>query len=106
MGLNKDSIIPWGCVFKITFPNGKIYIGSDAATEAKIDFFRYFGSPRKARSEMLNELGKYITELSPYTIQKEILYAQENIKVGDVLKIEQQFIKSFNARNPSIGYNR
>ena len=32
---NKDTVISWGYVFKITFPNGKIYVGSDTATTAR-----------------------------------------------------------------------
>lgn len=103
---NKNSIIPWGCVFKITFPNSKIYIGSDTASTAKLDFFRYFGSPQKAREEMLADLGNYIKLCEPYVLRKEILYSAENCRIGDILKIEQQFIKDFGSKNPSIGYNR
>lgn len=104
--LNRDSIIPWGYVFKITFPNNKIYIGSDTAKTARLDFFKYFGSPAKAKDDMLNELGAYLTSKEIYILKKDILYAQENVRVGDILKIEQRFIKEFNAREPSIGYNR
>jgi hypothetical protein len=31
---------------------------------------------------------------------------QENVKVGDILRVEQQYIKALNAKDPSIGYNR
>lgn len=106
MRLTKESIISWGCVFKITFPNNKIYVGSDTARTARLDYFKYFGSPVKAKSEMLEELGNYLTEQKPYVLEKEILYSQENVKVGDILKIEQQYIKRLNAKNPNIGYNR
>jgi hypothetical protein len=106
MRLTKDSIIPWGCVFKTTYPNGKIYVGSDTARNAKIDFFKYFGSPAKARSEMLLELGDYLINNEPYSLKKNILYSQENVRVGDILKKEQEFIKSLNSKNPTIGYNR
>ncbi|QTR54908.1 hypothetical protein [Thiothrix unzii] len=103
---NKDTVISWGCVFKITFPNGKIYVGSDTASTARLDFFKYFGSPRKAKTDMLHELGAYLTTGDAYVLQKEILYAQENVKVGDILRVEQQYIKALNAKDPSIGYNR
>ena len=106
MRLTKDSIIPWGCVFKTTYPNGKIYVGSDTAMNAKIDFFKYFGSPAKAKSEMLEELGDYLTSNESFALKKDILYAQENVRVGDILKKEQEFIKSLNSKNPTIGYNR
>lgn len=106
MRLNKDSIIPWGCVFKITFPNNKIYGGSDTARTARLDFFKYFGTPQKAKHEMLMELGKYLTGTEAYVVKKEILFSQENVRVGEVLQIEQQFIKALNAMDPDIGYNR
>ena len=106
MRWNKDTIIPWGCVFKITFPNEKIYVGSDTAMAARLDFFKYFGSPLKAKDEMLSDLGEYLTGKGAYVLKKEILHAQENVRVGDILQIEQQFIKSLNAKDPKIGYNR
>lgn len=106
MRLKKDSVIPWGCVFKVTYPNGKIYVGSDTAMKASLDFFKYFGSPVKAKPEMKDELGKYLLGNEPYTLTKEILFAQENVRVGDVLKIEQEQIKLLNAKDPQIGYNR
>ena len=103
---NKDTIISWGYVFKITFPNGKIYVGSDTAKTARLDFFKYFGSPSRAKADMLDELCEYLTNGCIYSLTKEILYAQENVRVGDILRIERQFIKSLNAQNPQIGYNR
>jgi len=106
MRLTKDSIIPWGCVFKITFPNKKIYIGSDTASTARLNFFKYFGTPQKAKTEMLSEMGEYLTGSKAYVLKKEILHAQENVRVGDILQIEQQFIKALNAKDPSVGYNR
>lgn len=106
MRLNKDSVIPWGYVFKITFPNEKIYIGSDTASTARLDFFKYFGSPLKAKDEMLTEMGEYLTGVDAYVLKKEILHSQENVRVGDILQIEQQFIKALNGRDPDIGYNR
>lgn len=106
MRLTNDSIIPWGCVFKIIFPNGKIYVGSDTASTARLDFFKYFGTPQKAKNEMLSEMEEYLAGIKEYVVKKEILYSQENVRVGDILQIEQKFIKSLNAKDPSIGYNR
>lgn len=106
MRLKRDTIIPWGCVFKITFPNGKIYVGSDTALTAKLDYFKYFGSPSKAKPEMLADLGEFIENNKAYTLKKEILYSCENVAVGEILKIERNFIKLLDAKNPSIGYNR
>jgi hypothetical protein len=69
--MNKDSIISWGCVFKVTFPNNKIYIGSDTAKTARLDFFKYFGSPIKAKHDMLSELGEYLMGSDTYILKKE-----------------------------------
>jgi hypothetical protein len=106
MRLKKDSIIPWGCVFKITFPNGKIYVGSDTARTARLDFFKYFGSPLKAKTEMLCELGEYLDGEHAYVLKKEILHSEKDVRVGDVLRIEQEFISSHHAKDPEVGYNR
>ena len=73
MRLTKDSVVPWGCVFKITFPNGKIYVVSDTATTARIDFFKYFGTPVKARDEMHAEMGHFLTRNEAYVVKKKIL---------------------------------
>lgn len=104
--MNKDKIISWGCVFKITFPNNKIYIGSDTDKTARLDFFKYLGSPIKAKNDIFNELGRYLTNAEPYVLKKEILYSKEEVRVSDILQIEQQFIKILNAKDPNIGYNR
>ncbi|MEY2688375.1 MAG: hypothetical protein RL375_2573 [Pseudomonadota bacterium] len=101
-----DRIIPWGCVYKITFPNNKIYIGSDTAQTARIDYFKYFGTPTKSRHDMLRDLGEYIEHRKPYVLRKEILFACENVSVREVLKAEHALIREFNARDPNIGYNR
>jgi len=106
MRLTKDSVIPWGCVFKVTFPNGKIYVGSDTAMEASLDFFKYFGSPQKAREDMQRELGEYLSGDEPYMLSKAILFSQNDVRVGDVLKVEQAYIKALNAKDPQVGYNR
>ena len=106
MRLTRDSIIARGCVFRITFPNGKIYVGSDTASTAKLDFFKYFGSPAKAKSEMLEDLGDFLSGHKAYVLKKDILYSEKNVRVGDILQIEQKYIKTLNAKEPEIGYNR
>ncbi len=106
MAFNKETIIPWGCVFKVTFPNKKIYVGSDTAKEAKEDYFKYFGTPRKGKHQMLCDMESFLTSKEPYVIKKEILYSKHDVKIAKILKIEQEYIKSLNAKNPEIGYNR
>jgi len=93
-------------VFKITFPNDKIYVGSDTARTARLDFFKYFGSPLKAKTEMLYELGEYLDGELAYVLKKEILYSEKDVRVGDILRIEQEFISSLHAKDSEVGYNR
>jgi hypothetical protein len=107
MPSNKDKIIPWGCVYEVTFPSQKIYVGSDTAKTAYHDFFKYFGSPGKAaKDEMLKEMSEYLEEGKEYIVKKNILYAEKNVRVGDILKIEQKYIKALKAKDPDVGYNR
>ncbi|MDK2125171.1 GIY-YIG nuclease family protein [Parachitinimonas caeni] len=100
------NIIPWGCVYKVTFPNGKIYVGRDTAATANMDFFKYFGSPKAGKRDMLADMGEYLNGQIPYTVSKEILYSAENVMVKDLNKKEKEFIKALNAKDPAIGYNR
>jgi hypothetical protein len=93
MHLKRDSIIPWGCVFKITFPNKKIYVGSDTALTARLDYFKYFGSPQKAKREMLIDMEEFLNGEKACILKREILYACENVTVGEILRIERKFIK-------------
>lgn len=104
--LRKDEVIDWGCVFKVTFPNAKIYVGSDTAKNARLDFFKYFGSPVKAKTEMLADLERYLSGDYAYTLKKELLFSQANVRIGDVLKEEQRLIALLDAKNPNVGYNR
>ena len=52
------------------------------------------------------EMGHFLTSSEAYVVKKEILHSQENVKVSEILKIEQQFIKSLKATDSKIGYNR
>lgn len=106
MKKRRDSVVPWACVFKLTLPNGKIYVGSDTANTAQQDFFKYFGSPLKAKTDMLSDLGEYLAGAKAYWLKKEILHCQRDITVREILKIEQHFILTLKARDPDIGYNR
>lgn len=103
---NRNTIIPWGCVFKVIFPNGKIYVGSDTAMSARSDFFKYFGTPISGKEDMLNDMESYLAGVDPYILKKEILYSRENVKIGEILKKEQEYINSLDSKNPSTGYNR
>ena len=82
-------------VYKITYPNGKIYIGKDLT-----DSINYFGS---ASSELI---AKDFTreEREDFTIRKEILFESESEQ--ETNKKEIELIKEFKSNDSNIGYNQ
>ena len=82
-------------IYKITYPNGKIYIGKDLTNT-----LTYFG---RIKSEYVE---KDFTEdkKKNFTIKKEIIYESES--VDEINKIESQLILEYKSNNPKIGYNR
>ncbi len=102
----REHRVPWGCVYKITYPNGKIYVGSDTAKEALYDYFTYFGTPIKARREMNEEMKEYMEKGIELVIRKEILFFKEDVEIGEILRKEKEFIKDLDSTNKEIGYNR
>lgn len=85
-------------VYKITFPNGKIYVGSD--TQRGGHQLNYFGS----WSSELVEKDFTERELLDFTIRKEILF-KSNDK-NEVLKKEGEVIVELRSNEREIGYNR
>ena len=85
-------------VYKITFPNGKIYIGKDIGGNGHS--MRYFGSWDNALVE--NDFTK--EQLSDFSLRKEIIF--ESGSKDEVSKKEREFILAYNSNNSSIGYNR
>jgi len=84
-------------IYKITYPNGKIYIGKDLT-----DTINYFGS---ADSKLI--AADFTREQrQDFTIRREILWESENASDPDVNQKELEFIRSFQSNNPAIGYNR
>lgn len=84
-------------IYKITYPNGKIYVGSDTAYN-----LNYFGS---ANPELL--FNDFTWEQQrDFTIRKEILWESETATNSEVLKLEMEYIRSLRSNNPQVGYNR
>lgn len=84
-------------IYKITYPNGKIYIGKDLT-----DSINYFGS---ANSELI-ALDFTREERRIFSIIKEIIWESETATDKEVNKKEVEFIKKLNSNNPAIGYNQ
>ncbi|MEN8875196.1 MAG: hypothetical protein ABF285_14145 [Pacificibacter sp.] len=84
-------------VYKITFPNGKIYIGKDIGKNGHT--IRYFGSWNysKVEADFTRE------ELMDFTIRREILFeSDDKIEVG---QREMELIVALGANDPKRGYN-
>jgi hypothetical protein len=87
----------WKVVYKITWPNGKAYIGSDLT-----DTISYFGTPNAdliaadfTRDERQN-----------MTIRREILWESESATDAEVRAKELELIREHGTNDPEIGYNR
>ena len=83
-------------VYKITYPNGKIYVGKDLT-----DSINYFGS---ARSKVI-EQDFTQEQRRDFTIRKEILWESGTASNREVNRKEVEFIRQFKANDPAIGYN-
>lgn len=84
-------------VYKITYPNGKIYIGKDLT-----DSINYFGSA----SNSLIEMDFTREQKRNFTIRKEILWESETATDKEVNRKEIELIRKYRSNNSNIGYNR
>jgi hypothetical protein len=84
-------------IYKITYPNGKIYIGQD-----RTDDILYFGSPNRE----LVEKDFTREQKRDFTIRKEILWESETASIEEVYHMEFKFIREFQSNNSNKGYNK
>lgn len=84
-------------IYKITYPNGKIYVGKDLTGSAN-----YFGS---ASSELI---AKDFTQdqLDDFTIRKQIIWKSESATDSEVNTKEVEYIRLYDSNNPQVGYNQ
>jgi len=82
-------------IYKITYPNGKIYIGKDLTNS-----LTYFGS---VNSDLV---AKDFSEdqMRDFSVRKQIIFESESAE--EINKIESQLIVEYGANNPEIGYNK
>jgi len=84
-------------IYKITYPNGKIYVGKDSTG----DNLRYFGSPDR----------EYLEKDFPWeqqqdiTLRKQIVFSGETISESELSKKEIELIEEHESNNPAKGYN-
>ena len=85
-------------IYKITFPNGKIYVGKDVGGIGHA--LNYFGSWSNAL--VAQDFTK--EQLSDFTLRKEILF-DSNDK-DEISKKEGEFILALRSNEAAIGYNQ
>ena len=84
-------------IYRITYPNGKIYIGQD-----RTNSINYFGS---ASSEFV---AKDFTQEQrrSFTITRDILWESETASRTEINQKEIEFIRRYRSNDPSVGYNQ
>ena len=84
-------------IYKITYPNGKIYVGQD-----RTDSINYFGS---ADSSLI---AKDFTreERGRFTVTREVLWESETASPAEVTQTEIEFIIALRSNDPSVGYDK
>jgi hypothetical protein len=84
-------------IYKITYPNGKIYVGQDVT-----DSINYFGSASSAL--IAQDFSR--EDRRAFTVTREILWESEHATAADLKAKEKEFILALHANDPQIGYNR
>ena len=84
-------------VYRITYPNGKIYVGQD-----RTNSINYFGSASVAL---------IAADFSPdqrksFTVTRDILWESEAATRAQINRMELHFILALQANDPVVGYNR
>jgi hypothetical protein len=84
-------------VYKVTYPNGKIYVGKDFK-----DGINYFGGACDAviATDFIRE------QRRDFTIRREILWESGTATAAEANRKEIETIRSLHSNDPIIGYNR
>jgi hypothetical protein len=89
-------VAPRKQVYKITYPNGKIFVGMDLTGS-----LLYVGNPR-AHAWIAADLDDQRLDL---TLRKEILWESETATDAEVRAMEWTLTQESGANDPAIGYN-
>jgi hypothetical protein len=84
-------------IYKITYPNGKIYVGQDLTGSIS-----YFGSP----NSRLVEADFTPEQARDFTLRKQIVWESEDATDEEVDTKEIEFILALRSNDSAIGYNR
>jgi len=84
-------------IYKITYPNGKIYVGQD-----RTNSINYFGSAKHS----LIEADFTREQRRKFTITREILWESETATDAEVYNKEVEYIRELRSNDPAVGYNQ
>jgi len=99
--MGEPEVVKRKYVYKITYPNGKIYVGCDLLGVGSLT---YLGSPGAAAKERIaaeNEAHRL-----DFTVRKEILWESETATDVELRAMEIKLIRETGANDPAVGYNR
>jgi hypothetical protein len=84
-------------IYKITYPNGKIYVGQDGT-----DSINYFGSADSGliAKDFARE------QRHTFTVTREILWESETATPAEVNQKKLEFIRALRSNDPTVGYNQ
>jgi hypothetical protein len=86
----------WKTIYKITYQNGKIYVGKDLTYN-----INYFGSA----SPYLIAADFTMEQQQDFVIRREILWKSDTAADSEVNIKEVELIRSLRSNDPAIGYN-
>ncbi|MBI1284340.1 MAG: GIY-YIG nuclease family protein [Thiobacillus sp.] len=84
-------------VYRITYPNGKIYIGQD-----RTNSINYFGSA----SDELIARDFTTDQRRSFTVTRDMLWESEAASRAEVTQNEIEFIRLCRSNDPDVGYNQ
>ena len=84
-------------IYKITYPNGKIYIGQDRTNDVN-----YFGSADSLT--IARDFSQ--ARRDDFIVRKRILVRRFKISIPQLNALEKRAIMKHGSNNPRIGYNR
>jgi len=95
--LHQRSKLPKKVIYKVTFPNGKSYVGSDLT-----DDICYFGSvnPELVAQDFTRKMRR------DFTVRREILWESATASTSEVLQKEMKYILALRSNDPAIDYDR
>lgn len=85
-------------IYKITYPNGKIYVGQD-----RTDSINYFGS---TANHLIAADFPTREQRRDFTVRREILWESDTATNEELSRKEFEFIVQLRSNDPAVGYNR